>query len=195
MVIGITGGIGAGKSQVLSIMEEEYGAYLLKADEIAHLLSEPGHSCFERIVDAFGTGILNGGGSLDRGRLSDLVFQDEEKRRRLNAIVHPMVKEYILGEISCVNLEDPARIIVVEAALLIEDHYDQICDELWYIYASLEVRKKRLIEIRGYTEEKFASIVKSQLTEEEFRKYCQKVIDNNGTIDQTKEEIKKALEF
>ena len=99
------------------------------------------------------------------------------------------------GEISCILLEDPAKIIVIEAALLIEDHYEEICDEIWYVKADEEIRRKRLKENRNYTDERFDKIIKNQLKESEFEKNCQRIINNNGNIEKTRQEIKNALEF
>ena len=195
MVIGVTGGVGAGKSFVLSIIEEEFDAKLLHADEIAHQLTEPEHSCYERIVEEFGTGILKEDQTIDRNKLAEIVFGDPSALKKLNHIVHPMVKEYIQGEISCILLEDPAKIIVIEAALLIEDHYEEICDEIWYVKADEEIRRKRLKENRNYTDERIDKIIKSQLKESEFEKNCQRIINNNGNIEKTRQEIKNALEF
>ncbi|MCI9051957.1 MAG: dephospho-CoA kinase [Lachnospiraceae bacterium] len=195
MVIGVTGGVGAGKSFVLSIIEEEFDAKLLHADEIAHQLTEPEHSCYERIVEEFGTGILKEDQTIDRNQLAEIVFGDPSALKKLNHIVHPMVKEYIQGEISCILLEDPAKIIVIEAALLIEDHYEEICDEIWYVKADEEIRRKRLKENRNYTDERIDKIIKSQLKESEFEKNCQRIINNNGNIEKTRQEIKNALEF
>lgn len=195
MVIGITGGIGAGKSRVLSLMEKEFGAALLVADDIARQLTQPGHSCYEHIRDEFGEEFFRGDGQLDRAKLAAVVFADPIRLKRLNQIIHPMVKEYIRGEISCLLLEDPARIIVIEAALLIEDHYDGICDEIWYIYADEAARRERLKRTRRYTDEKISMIMKNQLTDEEFRKNSQKVIDNSKSLKETLKEVKKALEF
>ncbi len=195
MVIGVTGGVGAGKSFVLSIIEEEFDAKLLHADEIAHQLTEPEHSCYERIVEEFGTGILKEDQTIDRNKLAEIVFGDPSALKKLNHIVHPMVKEYIQGEISCILLEDPAKIIVIEAALLIEDHYEEICDEIWYVKADEEIRRKRLKENRNYTDERIDKIIKNQLKESEFEKNCQRIINNNGNIEKTRQEIKNALEF
>ncbi len=195
MVIGITGGIGAGKSQVLALMEQEFGAAVLVADEIAHQLTEPGHICYEHITEEFGREILIPDGRIDRKKLAAIVFADPIRLKKLNQIVHPMVKEYIRGEISCLQLEEPAKIIVIEAALLIEDHYDEICDEIWYIYAEESVRRERLKKSRGYSDTKIDDIMKNQLSDEEFRKNCQKIIDNSHSLSKTREELKKALEF
>lgn len=195
MVIGVTGGVGAGKSFVLSIMEKEFDAKLLYADDIAHQLTEPGHSCYERIVAEFGSEILKQDKTIDRKKLADIVFENSIALKKLNHIVHPMVKEYIQGEISCIRLEYPAKIIVIEAALLIEDHYDEICDELWYVKAKEEIRRKRLKESRGYSDEKIDKIIKNQLKESEYEENCQKIINNNENIEKTRQEIKNALEF
>lgn len=195
MVIGVTGGVGAGKSFVLSIMEKEFDAKLLYADDIAHQLTEPGHSCYERIVVEFGSEILKQDKTIDRKKLADIVFENSIALKKLNHIVHPMVKEYIQGEISCIRLEDPAKIIVIEAALLIEDHYNEICDELWYVKAKEEIRRKRLKESRGYSDEKIDKIIKNQLKESEYEENCQKIINNNENIEKTRQEIKNALEF
>ncbi len=195
MVIGITGGIGAGKSTVLALLEREFGASVLIADEIARQLMEPGHSCYEHIVDEFGKGLIFPDGSLDRAMLAEVVFSDPAKLKKLNSIVHPMVKEYIRGEISCISLEDPLRIIVVEAALLIEDHYDEICDEIWYIYAEEPVRRERLKRARRYSDEKISAIMSNQLSDEEFRANCQRVIDNSKSPEETLEQLKVAMQF
>lgn len=195
MVIGITGGVGAGKSQVLTLFKQELDAEILVADDIAHQLMEPGHSCYERIAEEFGREILSEDDRIDRKKLADIVFSDAIRLKKLNKIVHPMVKEYIRGEISCIQLEDPTKLIVIEAALLIEDHYDEICDEIWYVYASEEVRRERLKKNRGYSDEKIDSILKNQLSEEEFRNGCRKIIDNSGSLAETLQDLKKALEF
>ncbi len=156
---------------------------------------EPGRSCYERIVEEFGEGLLFPDGSLDRAMLSEVVFADPAKLKKLNGIIHPMVKEYIRGEISCLSLEDPLRIIVIEAALLIEDHYDEICDEIWYIYAEEPVRRERLKRKRRYSDEKISAIMSNQLSDEEFRANCQRVIDNSRSTEETLLQLKKAMEF
>ena len=103
----------------------------------------------------FGRQITTETGELDRKRIAEIVFQDEEKLKALNAIVHPAVKRYIKKAIAAAE-KAGTEYVFVEAALLIEEKYDEICDELWYIYADEEVRKERLIEGRGYSEKKYA---------------------------------------
>lgn len=195
MVIGITGGVGTGKSQVLSLLREEYNADVLIADEIAHILMEPGQDCYQQIIAEFGELILRENNTIDRSRLSTLVFSNKESLKKLNQIVHPGVKKYIREQITDIYAENPEKLIVIEAALLLEDHYEEICDEIWYIYADEVTRRKRLKESRGYSDEKINSIMKNQLSEAEFRKNCKKTIDNSGSLAKTREELKKALEF
>lgn len=200
--IGITGGVGAGKSAILAHLAQRPRTRVMLADEIAHELMEPGGACYEKIREVFAgedifaprhslgkdeTGIGNSElltlGDIDRGKLATVIFSDQEKRERLNAIVHPAVKEYVKQTAAEERQRGELDLLVLEAALLIEEHYDEICDELWYIYTREEIRKARLMESRGYSEEKVYRIFSSQLPEMEYRSHCRSVIDNNGTVE------------
>lgn len=193
-VIGITGGIGSGKSEILRYLEKEYCTCILEADQIAYHLEQPGTHCYQKIIEEFGMGILNMDGTIERSRLAEIVFADRLRLNKLNHIVHPEVKKYILDRIEEVRQKQSADYCVIEAALFFEDHYDIFCDEVWYIYVKEATRIKRLITARGYTEEKIQKIINMQLKEEEFRKYCNVVIDNNGDIEQTFKQIREELE-
>lgn len=193
-VLGITGGVGAGKSTVLSYLIQAYGARVIQADQAGHYLMEPGKKCYYQIVESFGTGILRGDQGIDREKLGSLVFGDREKLQKLNAIIHPAVREYIAGEIEKERQEGKVPFVAVEAALLIEDHYETICDEIWYIYVDEETRRKRLRDSRGYSEEKTRSILRNQLSDKRFRDACQFVVDNSSTIvENTYEQIDRGL--
>ncbi|HIQ97061.1 MAG TPA: dephospho-CoA kinase [Candidatus Limivivens merdigallinarum] len=193
-VIGITGGVGAGKSTVLDYLNRRYHARIIQADLVAHHLMEPGMPVYYKIVEAFGSGMLKGDQTIDRQRLGELVFADQEKLEKLNKLVHPAVKEYIASEIEEERKQKRVPFVAVEAALLIEDHYETICDELWYIYADEEVREQRLLASRSYTREKSRSIMKQQLPDDIFRESCQFVIDNSSEILQnTFEQIDRGL--
>lgn len=192
-IIGITGGIGAGKSSVLNYIQKNYNARVIVADQIAHMLEEPGQPCYYSIVEEFGSNILNADMTINRQRLAYIVFEDEKKRLKLNAIVHPKVKEYIIGEIKKEQEVGNLTFIIIEAALLLEDRYDLICDEVWYIYAKEDMRRQRLKNSRGYSDDKINYIMKSQLTEEDFRKKCDIVIDNNQEEYDTQIQIDEAL--
>ena len=192
--IGITGGVGAGKSAILSYLAKKPNTRVMLADEIAHKLMEPGTDCYREIVERFaGEDILQENGSFDRGKLAQIIFGNPKKREVMNAIVHPAVKEYVREQYKKEKEAGELSLLVLEAALLIEEEYDEICDELWYIYTNEENRRKRLKESRGYSDEKIDNIFKSQLGEQEFRESTQVTIDNNGNLEETILQIERAL--
>lgn len=191
-IIGITGGIGSGKSRVLNIMEEIYGAVLCQTDVVAHQLQKKGETCYKEIVNVFGVNILTENKEIDRKKLGAIVFNDNDKLEKLNQIVHPAVKKQVKLEIEEARRKQK-EFFLIESALLMEDHYEELCDELWYIYADERVRRDRLKTSRLMNEEKIDLIIKAQATEETFRKYCHITIDNSGTIENTKEQIEQAV--
>ena len=192
-VIGITGGVGAGKSSVLLLLERECSCRMIVADEAAKKLQEPGEECYRELVSAFGTGILDPEGRIDKTGLARVIFEDESARDKVNSIIHPAVNKYITDVIKEERQRNSIEFLFIEAALLIECGYDSICDELWYVYASEESRRKRLRETRGYSDEKITSIFEAQLSENEFRKYCAEVIDNDAGEEKTGEEIRMLI--
>lgn len=192
--IGITGGVGAGKSEILSYLAKRPQTRVMLADEIAHELMEPGTECYARIIAAFsGEDILEPDGKFDRAKLATVIFQDAGKRQRMNDIVHPAVKEYVKRQAKEEAKRGEIRLLVLEAALLIEEHYDEICDELWYIYTREEIREERLMKSRGYSSEKVRQIFASQLKDEVYRVHCRVIIDNNGAVDDAYRQIDAAL--
>ncbi len=192
--IGITGGVGAGKSAILDYLKNKPDTKVMLADEIAHELMVPGTQCYDRLKAEFGTeDIYQKDGLFDRIKLAQVIFSDDEKRKKLNGIVHPAVRKYVIGQAAYERKEGKIKLLVLEAALLIEEHYDEICDELWYIYTSEENRRIRLKKQRNYSDEKINEIFNSQLTDEKFRKACRVVIDNNGTIEAAAAQIEAAL--
>lgn len=189
MTIGITGGVGAGKSQILSYIEEHYNSKVIRADEVAHLLEEPGHECYDRIVALLGSEVLQEDGSIDKKKMAAVIFNDKEKLEGINAIIHPEVKKYIIKQIEKEKKAEIIDFLFIEAALLIEEHYDEIVDEMWYIHTDIEIRSKRLAQSRQYSAERIANIMRGQLSEEEFRKHCSVVIINNGDLEETYKQI------
>jgi dephospho-CoA kinase len=192
--IGITGGVGAGKSAILSYLAGKPNTKVLLADEIAHDLMEPGTDCYGAILEAFkDEDILQENGQFHRGKLATVIFSSEEKRETLNAIVHPAVKDYVRQVYEAEGQKQELELLILEAALLIEEDYGAICDELWYIYTSEENRRTRLKESRGYSDEKIDGILASQLSEAQFRAGTQVTIDNNGSLEETYQHIEQAL--
>ena len=182
-VLGITGGVGSGKSQVLAYLESEYQAVVCQMDEVAKQLQKKGTPCYRQILRQFGTEIAGPDGEIDRVRLGTAVFSDAGKLRLLNGIVHPAVLEWVRRDI-----EDKAsrgvKLYVVEAALL-PDVGAGLCDELWYVYVKDEIRKNRLFYARGYEAAKVDSIIAAQPPKDIYMKHCDRVIDNNGVFAET----------
>lgn len=193
-VIGITGGVGAGKSALLAYVKERYRCRVILADEVAHLVEEPGQECYNTLVELLGNGLLNPDGTIDKRRMAEKIFADSTVLKQVNAIVHPAVKKYILQEIARSRREEKEDFLFVEAALLIEGGYGEILDELWYIHAREEVRRSRLKAGRAYSDEKIDRILGEQLSEKEFRRHCRVVIDNSGSLEEAYRQIDKKLE-
>ena len=168
-VIGITGGVGSGKSTLLSILEDIPGSICVQADKIAAAQMRRGEIAYEKIVFLFGEDILAGDKEIDRGKLGDIVFKEDNKRLVLNSIVHPSVKNYFLEDIEK-KKEEGYSYYFIEAALLLDDHYDKFCDEIWYVYAGEELRRERLRASRGYSDEKINGIFASQMSDEYIRR-------------------------
>lgn len=194
MFIGITGGVGAGKSTILQILKEKYDAHLIMADDVAKELMCRGKSAYRKIVQTFGEEILGDDLEINRQKLSSIVFQDDDKLLMLNQIVHPLVQKAILKEKDNISKKNPEKLIVLEAALLIEAGYRDFLDELWAVIADKEVRIKRLMDSRGYSREKSESIIAAQLSDEGFRRVCDFVIDNSGSLSDSERQIEEHFE-
>lgn len=193
-VLGITGGAGSGKTMILTYIEKKYGVRVIQADLVGHVVMRPGNAGYDKIIEIFGTGILAEDSTIDRSKLGGIVFGDKGLLVALNGIIHPAVKEYIRQEVEKERKKNEIPFIVIEAALLIEDNYDTICDELWYIYTGDKVRKERLKSSRGYSDSKIEDLFRNQLTEKEYRDNCQLVIDNSdNNYLLTYEQIDKGL--
>ena len=199
-VLGITGGVGCGKSTVLEYLRSAYGAFLIECDEVARNLQEPGGACFGPMLELFGEEILLPDRTIDRKAVAAVIFKNPAMREKLNAIVHPAVKARV-KELIAQSAAYP--LTVIEAALLLDDDYGEICDEIWYVYASEEARRQRLKQSRGYDDERITSMFRSQRPDESFRRLTSCTIDNSaddpaaafGQIDRALEErgIEKAF--
>ncbi len=197
MILGITGGVGAGKSTILNILQNEYNYKVYEADKIGHLIMKKGTQIYDAFVKRFGEKIIGSDGEIDRKEFAKIIFADAENLDYVDSLIHPGVLHYILDDIKETE-ENGASLYagyVIEAALLLEAAYDRVCDKVWYIYVDENTRRKRLKESRGYSDEKIDSIMKNQLSDEEFESKCDYKIDNSFDIDHTRACIKKALEF
>lgn len=191
-IIGITGGVGAGKSTVLDYLREQFHAYVIQADQVGHQVMEPGEICYSQVIALFGEHILKKDKTIDRKAVSDVVFGNEEKLKKLNGIIHPAVRQSVLEEIQ-LQKEKKTAIVVVEAALLLEEHYEKFCDKVWYVHTDREIRIRRLMENRGYSREKSESIISSQAPDEYFAKHADYIIRNNGDIKDTWLQVEEGI--
>ncbi|MCR5098195.1 MAG: dephospho-CoA kinase [Lachnospiraceae bacterium] len=179
-VIGITGGVGAGKSTLLEALSDHISCHIVYADEVARELMEPGTEVNEALQDAFPEDLFNKVGMVRSKQMAAYVFGDEDKIKKLNSIVHPAVRDEIEDRIAEVRASGDVDYFFIEAALLIECGYREVCDELWYVRASEKLRSDRLKSGRGYDDDRIASIFNSQLSDKEFEKGCDAVIENDG---------------
>lgn len=163
--MGLTGGIASGKSTVAARMRE-LGLTVLDADQLAHQLMEPGQAAYDEVVREFGRGVLGADGKIDRKKLGEIVFRDEAKRERLNAIVHPRVIAWREEQLKRMEEEDPNGIAVIEAALLVESGYYKKLDGLIVCVCSPQDQIERL-RARGLTEEEAKRRIKAQMPLEE----------------------------
>lgn len=190
MILGLTGGIGAGKSTVLHILETDYHAHIIQSDQLAKDLMLPGGATYEPLLALFGTEILDPDGQINRGRMAAAMYASADLVAQVNAIVHPKVRDRILTDIRA----SKAALIVVESALIREGKLDELCDGIWYVYASPETRIRRLIASRGYTREKCLSILARQSSDETYRDLSDIVLNNDGTPEQTRSQIHMILD-
>ena len=192
-VIGITGGVGSGKSAVLSAIKETYNCSVLFADDIANFLKVPGGACYVPIVKLLGTEILDAKGFIDNKKMAQVIFKDSVLLEAVNKIVHPAVYDYIVQTIETIRTQGTIDFVFVEAALFIEAGYQAFSDSVWYIQVPRTLRETRLVESRGYSLEKIVSIMNKQLQEETFLAACDVVIDNSGSMENTMKQVDETL--
>ncbi len=181
MIIGLTGGIGAGKSVVGAILRE-LGAHVIDTDKVGHRVYQPGSEGWRRIVDAFGRELVAADGTIDRKRLGAIVFADDEKRRQLNAIVHPLIFGEIMREIADRRQAGFAGHFVLEAPVLLEAKGTGLVDQLWVVSAPGDAVRARLAGSRAMSDAEIAARVGAQLDDAERRKHADVVIENDGDV-------------
>lgn len=190
-VVGVTGGVGSGKSEVLRVLEEQFNCGIIRTDDVARDLCEPGQISYKLIIEAFGTDILDSDGRLNRPKLASIVFTDEEKLNMLNQCTHPQVYQYVRETVAEWTKEGKFSMIAVESALPEKLKEMGVCEELWYVYVKPEIRRERLRISRGYSEEKMDDMFTSQLSDQLFMENCQVIIDNNSDIDNISKQLEK----
>ncbi len=194
-IIGITGGVGAGKSTLLSYIRDNYNCLVILSDDVANDIKKKGYPAYEALVEALGREILSDDGEIDKALMAKAIFNDKNKLKTVNNILHPAVNQYIINIVDDERKRGVYDFVFVEAALLIENGYDKIVDEMWYVYADEDTRRKRLKISRGYSDQKVTDIFKSQLSDETFREHCEFVIDNSGEDSKAFSEIDNRLKL
>ena len=192
-IIGVTGGVGAGKSTVLKYIGDNYNCKVVFSDDVANEIKMKGYPAYDELVRILGKAILGDDGEIDRGKMAAAICNDAKKLEKLNKILHPAVNTFIINIIDEEKLKNRLDFVFVEAALLIENGYKDIVDELWYVYADEATRRKRLKDSRGYSDEKIDGILGQQLNDETYRLNSDFVIDNSKDIDSAGEQINKKL--
>jgi len=178
-IIGLTGGIGAGKTTVAAILAG-LGARVIDADRIGHEVYRPGSAGFARVVEAFGPGVVGADGAIDRRTLGALVFADPAARARLNALVHPLIATEVGGRIAAARAEGFEGPLVVEAAVLLEAGWQSLVDRVWVVSARREDAILRVMATRGLAREEVERRLEAQMSDAERRRQADLVIENDG---------------
>lgn len=191
-VIGLTGGIGTGKSEVSRLLGE-LGAEVIEADRVAHEAYEPGARGWQEVVEAFGEGVVGADGRIDRKALGGIVFGDEQARERLNGIIHPIVRRLLEGRIAELERQG-ARVVVIEVPLLVEaikrrSGWTRMLDEVWVVTAPEDQAVARVRARSGLDEAAVRARIGSQATERERIEYADAVIDNGGSLEGLRREV------
>jgi dephospho-CoA kinase len=188
LTIGLTGGIGSGKTTV-SKMLAELGAPILDADKIAHTTYAPSGSAYKEVVAAFGDKIVASDGTIDRTKLGPIVFADPDQLKRLTSIVWPRTIERIRELIAEMRQKGETHPIVVEAAILIEANWQPMCDEIWLVRASRGRVIERIERDRGMKPEQTEARIRAQLSDEERVKHANLVIENEDSLHELREVV------
>lgn len=189
VILGVTGGIGSGKSTVSHILQE-MSAVIIDADIICRQIVEPGEAALMELTEAFGKDILDDWGQLKRKMLAEVVFKDKSKLEILNGIMHKYVAQRINGDIK-EQLLKKTEVIVIDAPIPIKNGFLDLCDQVWTVSAAMDLRIARVMKRNGMTYEEAISRIKSQIPDEEYIKIADVVIYNDKDIFHLKEEVKR----
>jgi len=184
-VIGLTGGIGSGKSTVSALLSE-LGATIICADTIGRHVLDRDSEAYREVIDKFGSEYLDGLGNIDRRRLAQFVFSNPDALKKLNAITHPRITLEVKKRINEVR-----GVMVIDAALLIEVGLHALADEVWLVVADRDIRLKRTAARDGLTFAEIEDRMAAQGTDEEKLKIADRVIDNSGDLESLKRTVKK----
>ena len=190
IVIGLTGGVGSGKSAVTDILEREHGAVIIIADQVSHDLMQPGTDTYKQVAGILPEEAFNEEGLIDNKGMAKAIFADEALLKQVNGIIHPAVIDEITKRVENLKTsEDAPPYIVIETALIVPGALDEWCDTIWYVHVPEEIRIERLMNSRNYTREKCLSIMESQPSEDDYRFYSDTELENDCTLEELAEHI------
>ena len=189
-IIGLTGGIATGKSQVSSMLSE-LGAIIIDADIVAREVVQKGLPAWQQIKDEFGQEYLLSNGELNRKKLGKLVFTNPDALAKLNSITHPAIKGRIEDRINNLKAQDFKGVVVVDAALLLETGWETMVDQVWVVDAPIEKRIERLMIRDNFTRDQALSRINSQMSQQERIAKADKIIYNNSDIDSLREQVQR----
>jgi len=189
--IGLTGGIGSGKSTVSQLLGE-LGAFVIDADKVGHEIYQPGKEAWKQVTAAFGQDILAPDQTIDRKKLGAIIFGSDDARKKLNSIVHPLMFKDIDYRIKEKRADGFTKPIVVEAAILIEANWLPLADEVWLIVTNKNAVIERVASQRGLSARDTEARIASQLSDAERRKYATLVIENDGSLEDLKIKVQQA---
>lgn len=192
--IGLTGGIGTGKSTVSSYLEEK-GIPVIDADIVSRQVTEKGSPALSDIAEEFGPEVITEEGELDRKLLGEIVFSDPDKRKALNGIVHKSIMDSIDRQLDSLENSGEHPLAVVDAALLIETGLDKKMDEVWVVVTEKDIRIQRIMKRDDVTADLAEKKIDSQLSDEERIKKADAVLDNSGTVEELLKQMDKLLEY
>ena len=190
LLLGVTGSIATGKTTVAAMLEE-LGARTIDFDVLSRVVVEPGKPAWNDIVAFFGKQVLREDQTLDREKLRDIIFKDMEKKKKLESFQHPRIGEEFMELVKQYAGEDPNAIIQVVVPLLIEVNMHPLFHNILMVYASEEEQKKRLMNRDGSSEEMAMNMIRSQLSVEEKKGFCDLIIDNSGSLEETRKQVEK----
>jgi dephospho-CoA kinase len=191
IMVGLTGGIGSGKSTVAELLAER-GAHVIDADRVAHEVYAPGTLGFERIRERFGDAVVGSDGVIDRAALGALVFRDPKALADLNGIVHPLVRAEVAMRVADIVADEPDAVIVIEAALMTETGWSGGAGRLWAVIAHPEVVRHRLVALRGMDPAEVQRRMAAQADNATRRRSATRVIENNGSLLDLEAEVQAA---
>ncbi len=192
-VIGVVGGIGVGKTTVVSLIKHYKKTFIISADEIGHDLLLKGHAAYQPVTSAFGSCILSKDGNIIRQKLGEIVFSDPKKLQLLNCITHPLIYNEVKRQIESARQDGNFELVIVDAALLIEIGLQYLTDKVIAVYADDKVRIPRIMKRQGLTKQQILERFKAQKKWEEFTQIADEIIDNSLSLEETREQIKKLL--